>query len=102
MKRLREYIRYANEQILMHSTRSQLKVSLTVLVSDYTRMRYAYVGNTRLFILYENLFTHISKTQTKYEQLLADDAQEEPDREEIHNLTEYLEEKNASSRLFLK
>lgn len=90
MKRLREYIRYANEQILMHSTRSQLKVSLTVLVSDYTRMRYAYVGNTRLFILYENLFTHISKTQTKYEQLLADDAQEEPDREEIHNLTEYL------------
>ena len=34
LKRLREYIRYANEQILLHSTRCQLKVSITVLVSD--------------------------------------------------------------------
>lgn len=90
LKRLREYIRYANEQILLHSTRSQLKVSLTVLVSDYTRMRYAYCGNTRIYVLYENLFIHISKTQTKYQQLLEGDEEEEPDREEIHNLTEYL------------
>jgi len=89
MKRLREYIRYANEQILLHSTRSQLKVSLTVLVSDYTRMRYACCGNTRIYILYENIFTHISKTQTKYQQLLESD-EEEADQEEIHNLTEYL------------
>lgn len=89
-KRLREYIQYANEQVILHSTRSQLKVSLTVLVSDYTRMRYAYCGNTRIYILYENLFTHISKTQTTYQQLLEDSGEEEPDREEIHNLTEYL------------
>ena len=89
-KRLGEYIRYANEQIRLHSTRSQLKVSLTVLVSDYTRMRYAYCGNTRIYILYENLFTHISKTQTNYQQLLDQDGEEEADREEIHNLTEYL------------
>lgn len=89
-KRLKEYIRYANEQILLHSTRSQLKVSLTVLVSDYTRMRYAYCGNTRIYILYENLFTHISKTQTNYQQLLDQYGEEEADREEIHNLTEYL------------
>lgn len=90
LKRLREYIRYANEQILLHSTRSQLKVSLTVLVSDYTRMRYAYCGNTKLFILYENLLTHVSKTQTKYQQLLEQDEEDTPDPEEIHNLTEYL------------
>ena len=89
-KRLREYIQYANEQVILHSTRSQLKVSLTVLVSDYTRMRYAYCGNTRIYILYENLFTHISKTQTTYQQLSEDSGEEEPDREEIHNLTEYL------------
>lgn len=90
LKRLREYIRYANEQILLHSTRSQLKVSLTVLVSDYTRMRYAYCGNTRIYILYENLLTHVSKTQTKYQQLLDQDQEESPDPQEIHNLTEYL------------
>ena len=90
LKRLREYIRYANEQILLHSTRSQLKVSLTVLVSDYTRMRYAYCGNTRIYILYENLLTHVSKTQTKYQQLLEQDQEDSPDPQEIHNLTEYL------------
>ena len=90
LKRLREYIRYANEQILLHSTRSQLKVSLTVLVSDYTRMRYAYCGNTRIYILYENLLTHVSKTQTKYQQLLDQDQEDSPDPQEIHNLTEYL------------
>lgn len=90
LKRLREYIRYANEQILLHSTRCQLKVSITVLVSDYTRMRYAYCGNTRLYILYENIFTHISKTQTKFQQQLEDESEEPPETEEIHNLTEYL------------
>lgn len=90
LKRLREYIRYANEQILLHSTRCQLKVSITVLVSDYTRMRYAYCGNTRLYILYENIFTHISKTQTKFQQQLEDESEEPPAAEEIHNLTEYL------------
>lgn len=90
LKRLREYIRYANEQILLHSTRCQLKVSITVLVSDYTRMRYAYCGNTKLYILYENIFTHISKTQTKFQQQLEEESEEPPEAEEIHNLTEYL------------
>lgn len=90
LKRLPEYIRYANEQILLHSTRSQLKVSITVLVSDYTRMRYAYCGNTRLYILYENIFTHISRTQTKFQQQLESDGEQPPELEEIHNLTEYL------------
>ena len=100
LKRLREYIRYANEQILLHSTRSQLKVSITVLVSDYTRMRYAYCGNTRIYILYENIFTHISKTQTQYHQMIEEDAQVQPDGAQVHNLTEYLG-KEKHVRLFL-
>ena len=69
LKRLGEYIRYANEQVALHSIRCQLKVSLTVLVSDYTRMRYAVCGNTRMFVLYENLIIHASKTQTAYQQM---------------------------------
>ncbi len=105
LKRLSEYIRYANEQVMLHSTRCQLKVSITVLVSDYTRMRYAVCGNTRIFVLYENLILHTSKTQTKYQQILdssqtnhADELNEKgneesaqtADRTQIHNLTEYL------------
>ena len=53
-------------------------------------MRYAYCGNTRLFILYENIFTHISKTQTKFQQMLEEEGEDRPEPEEIHNLTEYL------------
>ena len=48
LKRIPEYIRYANKQIFLHSTRCQLKVSLTVFVTDYTWMRYAICGNTKL------------------------------------------------------
>ncbi len=100
LKRLRDYIQYANEQIILHSTRNELKVSLTVLVSDYTRMRYAYCGNTRIYILYENIFTHISKTQTQYHQMIEEDAQVQPDGAQVHNLTEYLG-KEKHVRLFL-
>ncbi len=90
IKRIPEYIRYANEQILLHSTKSQLMVSLTVLVSDYTRMRYGTIGNTRLYVMYENLFTHISKTQTAYSHIIEKEEGGAPDYSQIHNLTEYL------------
>lgn len=90
LKRIPEYIRYANEQISLHSTKTQLKVSLTVLVSDYTRMRYGICGNTRIYMIYENLFIHISKTQTTYHQILDGDREMNPDSSQIHNLTEYL------------
>lgn len=89
-KRIREYLKYANEQVLLHSTRHQLKVSITVFVTDYTRMRYGVCGNTRLYEMYENLFTRISRTQTKYQQFLDEDAGTQVDGSEIHNLTEYL------------
>ena len=102
LKRLGEYIRYANEQVALHSIRCQLKVSLTVLVSDYTRMRYAVCGNTRMFVLYENLIIHASKTQTAYQQMLDEEAlpPDKLDGSQIHNLTEYLG-KDVRARPFI-
>ncbi len=90
LKRVAEYIRYANRQLCLHSTRYPLKASITLLVTDYTRMRYGVCGNTKLYEMYENLFTLVSKTQTKYQQLLEEDGRAVPDVSEIHNLTEYL------------
>ena len=90
LKHIPEYIRYANKQIFLHSTKCQLKVSLTVFVTDYTWMRYAVCGNTKLYCIYENIFTLTGRTQTIYQQLLDKDAGAEPDQSEIHNLTEYL------------
>ena len=90
LKRVSEYIRYANRQLLLHSTRYPLKASITVLVTDYTRIRYGICGNTKIYELYENLFTMVSKTKTRYQQLIDEDGSVVPDLSEIHNLTEYL------------
>ncbi|MCI9080187.1 MAG: hypothetical protein HFH68_14975, partial [Lachnospiraceae bacterium] len=94
LKRIPEYIRYANKQLFLHSTRFKLKASLTVFVTDYTWMRYGICGNTKLYEIYENIFTLTSRTQTVYQQLLDKDAGAEPDQAEIHNLTEYLGRKH--------
>lgn len=91
LRRIKEYLKEADRQILLHSTRNKLEVSITVIVSDYTRMRYGILGNTKLSIFYENTLQFVSKTQTKYEQILEKDARvatKEP--EQFHNLTQYL------------
>lgn len=90
LKRIPEYIQYANRQVFMHSTRYQLKASIMVFVTDYTRMRYGVCGNTKLYGIFGNLFTLSSKTQTIYQQRLDEDASKEPDISEIHNMTSYL------------
>lgn len=90
MRKIKEYIKCANEQILLHSTINKLSVSITVIVSDYTRMRYGVCGNTKIHVFYENMISFISNTQTKYQQLLETQAESEINNEEIHNLTQYL------------
>ena len=90
LKRIPEYIQYANQQVFMHSTRYQLKASIMVFVTDYTRMRYGVCGNTKLYGIFGNLFILSSKTQTIYQQRLDEDASKEPDVSEIHNMTSYL------------
>lgn len=90
IKKIKEYIKCANQQILLHSTKNKLKVSITVIVSDYTRMRYGVCGNTKIHVLYENMFSLISNTQTKYEQLIEEQEDGRSDNSQIHNLTQYL------------
>lgn len=90
LNKIKEYLRCANEQILLHSTKNKLKVSITVIVSDYTRMRYGVCGNTKLHVFYENMLSFISETQTKYQQLLDNGNDTKINNAEIHNLTQYL------------
>lgn len=47
------YIKAANQALLESEDKNRLKASLTVIVSDYAKIRYAYAGNTR-FRLYRN------------------------------------------------
>lgn len=89
--KIRKYIKYANDQLKANSIQNKLQVSILVIVSDYTRMRYAGCGNAKLFIVSENQLVYESKTQTRYQSIIEDDIYEEPlDITEAYNLTQYL------------
>lgn len=47
---VRSYIRAANRALYEADSREWLKASVTVVVTDYEKLRYAYAGNTRLRI----------------------------------------------------
>lgn len=89
-KRLKKYLKCANEQILLQSTKYRRKVSITVILSDYTRMKYAVCGNTKIHVYFGNIFSLISKTQTKHQELLEDQTIIYADPFEAHNLIQYL------------
>lgn len=44
---IRKYIKNANDALLQNSNNVRLKSSVTVVISDYSKIRYAMVGNTR-------------------------------------------------------
>ena len=50
---VRSYLKAANQALAEADSRSRLKASVTVVVTDYARARYGYAGNTRLR-LYRN------------------------------------------------
>lgn len=89
-KRLKKYLKCANEQILLQSTKYRRKASITVILSDYTRMKYAVCGNTKIHVYFGNIFSLISKTQTKHQELLEDQTIIYADPFEAHNLIQYL------------
>lgn len=50
---MRSYLHAANQALLDSDSKDRLKSSITVIVSDYAKIRYAHAGNTR-FRLYRN------------------------------------------------
>lgn len=50
---VRSYLKAANQALAEADSRSRLKASVTVAVTDYAKVRYGYAGNTRLR-LYRN------------------------------------------------
>ena len=90
LKKIKEYIGYAHEQLVINSVKNQLKASVTVMVSDYTRMRYGVCGNTKLHIFYHDMFILRSKTQTFHQNVLDNDEFQKLDGREIRNVLEFL------------
>ena len=52
---LRSYLRAGNDALRKADAKNSLKASVTVLVSDYAKVRYGYAGNTRLRLYREGI-----------------------------------------------
>lgn len=69
------YIQRTHEELKQRSVKTQLKASILLIVSDYTRFRYASCGNIMLYWLRDGRLLEKSRTHTVYQQMV--------DREEV-------------------
>lgn len=68
--KLRECLQNAHRILVEQSVRIKLKAGLLLLVSDYTRCRYAVCGNVVMYLLRGNNIIHQSVTHTVYQSML--------------------------------
>jgi len=90
--KIKKYINYANEQLKRHGkNQDRLQASILVVVSDYTRLRYAGCGNSKLFVVNDSQLVYESKTQTRYQSVADGGVYEDAlDINDSWNLTQYL------------
>ncbi len=90
---LRAYIRQAHELLRAESGEMHLKAAMTVIVTDYAKMRYLEVGNTRFYLMRNGRILYKSEDQSLTQILVAENKvpQDKVARhEERHNLYTYL------------
>lgn len=91
--RIKSYLRTANQELLEGRSYEKMKASLTVVVTDYEKIRYGYAGNTRLgmyrdgrlFLVTEDM--SLSRDMVKDHELAEDKLSR---HEERNNLFSYL------------
>jgi len=89
---LRKYIAAAHNALKENNRRQSLRASITVVVTDYQKIRYAWVGNSRFFLyrsgrmINESLDHSLSMQMVKRNQLPVDKVAE---HEERNNLARY-------------
>jgi serine/threonine protein phosphatase PrpC len=92
-RRLKKYINEAHKLLNSYSKSVRLKASLTVLLTDYSKMIWAGAGNTRLYHFRKGGLNFRTKDQS-ISQMMADAGQiaeeEISCHEERNNLTNYL------------
>jgi serine/threonine protein phosphatase PrpC len=91
--RLKAYVQQANQELNKKSQDFRLKASVTVVVTDYVKVRYLGVGNTRFYLLRNGRVLEQSQDQSltanlvETEKIEKDKAEK---HEERHNLYCYL------------
>ncbi len=87
------YIKAANQALLESENINRLKASITVIVSDYSKIRYAHAGNTRLRLYRNGIVLEQSKDMSLGRDLIeVEDLSEDvlAKHEERNNLYSYL------------
>lgn len=67
---LSAYLKAAHEELKERSVKTQLKASLMLLVSDYTRVRYGACGNIMVYWLRDGRILEKNRTHTVYQQMV--------------------------------
>lgn len=91
-RKIKSYLKSANNELLKGESYEKLKASVTVVVTDYQKCRYGYAGNTR-FRLYRNGRNIISSFDMSLSQDMVKEEKLTPDKlaehEERNNLYSY-------------
>ena len=97
---VRRYLRTANRALLTARSKMKLKASVTVLVTNYVKLRYGQAGNTR-FRLYRDGFLRMQSRDSSLSMDLVQAEKLEQDKlaqhEERHNLFCYLGQEKGFS-----
>lgn len=97
---LKSYLNTANKAFLEAPGHIKQKASVTIVVTDYVKMRYAYVGNTRLRLYRGGKRKLESKDMSLSQQLVSQDELQKDllaQHEERNNLSSYLGQKTGFS-----
>ena len=76
---LRRCLKAANQALLHSNSKMHLKASVTMLVTDYVKLRYGQVGNTR-FRFYRDGFLRKKSTDQSLSMDLVQEEKLEPDK----------------------
>lgn len=90
---LKKLLNKANRELIDQSKNLRLKASLTIVVTNYVKLRYAFVGNTRFCLFREGFLKYKSQDQSLTQQLVDKEKvqlDKLADHEERNNLYCYL------------
>jgi len=96
---LRKYLKNANDELIANSRNVRLKASITVVVTNYSKLVYSVIGNSRFYYFKDGYLKHKSRDQSLAQELIDDemiplDAMSK--HIERNNLSSYLGENNLS------
>lgn len=102
--RIQSYLHGANAALKLNNRMWSLKASLTLVVTDYVKLRYAEIGNTR-FRMYRNGYVHAESDDQSLSKMMVDEYTISKDKvaehEERNNLYTYLGQQDGYYKPFV-